>query len=116
MSDCTCKCINVSVTLESRQPSEVTAYTPKNNMTVCGFIPGEKGERGEKGDPGPVWLPEVSIVGDLTWTKNETDTPPSTVNILGPQGPQGDKGDKGDTPEVDSISNIEIENLIRSFV
>lgn len=116
MSECACKCLDVTVTLQSNKPVSVDAIMPHTDMTVCGYLPGERGEKGEKGDTGDVWLPDVTTSGDISWTKDSTDVPPTSVNIMGPQGPQGDKGEKGDTPEMEVLSNIEIENLIRSFV
>lgn len=56
---------------------------------------GKTGDTGPKGDQGDVWVPSVDgETGNLTWQKN-SDTPPSAVNIKGPQGERGPAGPVG---------------------
>lgn len=41
------------------------------------------------------WLPNVSETGDISWSRSETEIPPLTTNIMGPQGPRGPQGNQG---------------------
>ena len=50
---------------------------------------------GQKGDKGDTWKPSVDEEGNLTWTKDTSDNPPTTTNIKGPKGDKGDKGEQG---------------------
>ena len=69
-------------------------------------------EGGVGGTSNLLWRPTVSDDGEISWAQSASDTPPETVNIMGPQGPagadgaqgeqgppgpQGPKGDTGDT-------------------
>ena len=56
---------------------------------------GPTGPQGDKGDKGAAWYPEVDSLGNLTFTLEDTETPPPTYNIRGPQGPQGMQGPQG---------------------
>lgn len=71
--------------------------TWKDNGTIQGPSgkDGEDGAPGKDGAPGDTWVPSVDPdTGDLTWEKN-SDTPPSLVNIKGPQGEEGKQGKDG---------------------
>ncbi|MDY5930347.1 MAG: collagen-like protein, partial [Candidatus Onthovivens sp.] len=50
---------------------------------------------GQKGDKGDTWKPSVDSEGNLAWTKDTSDNPPTTTNIKGPKGDKGDKGEQG---------------------
>ena len=50
---------------------------------------------GQKGDKGDTWKPSVDEEGNLAWTKDTSDNPPTTTNIKGPKGDKGDKGEQG---------------------
>lgn len=41
------------------------------------------------------WKPNVSEVGDLSWAVSPDETPPKTVNIIGPPGDKGEQGVPG---------------------
>lgn len=41
------------------------------------------------------WKPNVSEVGDLSWAVSTDETPPKTVNIIGPPGDKGEQGVPG---------------------
>lgn len=47
--------------------------------------------------PGTYYTPHVSTDGDLSWTNNNNEPNPATVNIRGPQGIQGIQGPQGDS-------------------
>ena len=57
---------------------------------------GETGETGEKGDRGAAWYPSVDSFGNITFTLTDTQTPPPSYLIRGPQGPQGVQGKQGE--------------------
>lgn len=48
-----------------------------------------------KGEQGDTWLPNVSSYGEVTWVKDNSDTPPTPVNIMGPAGRDGEVGPQG---------------------
>ena len=50
---------------------------------------------GQKGDKGDTWKPSVDEEGNLAWTKDTSDNPPTTTNVTGPKGDKGDKGEQG---------------------
>lgn len=52
---------------------------------------------GGGGSSDELWLPAVSVSGDISWTRSGSATPPETRNIRGAAGPAGAKGEKGDT-------------------
>lgn len=65
---------------------------------------GDKGDTGEKGDTGtqgptgktgPVIVPSVDVNGVMSFTIQDTATPPASVSVRGPQGPQGVQGLQG---------------------
>ncbi|MBY0754527.1 hypothetical protein K5V21_03555 [Clostridium sardiniense] len=70
-----------------------------------------------KGEQGDTWMPNVSNEGELSWVKNNTDNPPTPVNIMGPEGkqglqgkdgeigPQGIQGESGLTPHIGDNGN-----------
>ena len=65
---------------------------------------------GEGGSSNELWYPNVNNDGDLSWTKQETDTPPTTKNIKGP------KGDKGDTGKgITSITKAASVGLVDTY-
>ena len=45
--------------------------------------------------PGTYYTPHVNEVGDLSWSNNNDEPNPETVNIRGPQGVQGETGPRG---------------------
>lgn len=47
--------------------------------------------------PGTYYTPHVSEDGDLSWTNNNSEPNPPSVNIRGPQGIQGPQGEKGES-------------------
>lgn len=47
---------------------------------------------GDGGSSNELWYPSVNSDGDISWAKNETDTPPATKNIKGPKGDTGATG------------------------
>lgn len=60
---------------------------------------------------GDTWKPNVNINGDLTWTIDESITPPTPVNIKGIKGDTGATGQNGTNgftwrPTVDSSGNL----------
>ena len=65
-------------------------------FTYADFTPEQlEALKGPKGDAGDVWVPSVDAeTGDLSWEKN-SETPPQTVNIRGPQGEPGPQGERG---------------------
>ena len=65
-------------------------------FTYADFTPEQlEAVKGPKGDAGDVWVPSVDAeTGDLSWEKN-SETPPQTVNIRGPQGEPGPQGERG---------------------
>ena len=56
---------------------------------------GAQGIKGDKGDKGSAWYPALDSLGNLTFTLEDTETPPPSYNIRGPQGPQGVQGAQG---------------------
>lgn len=58
---------------------------------------GATGAIGSQGDKGDIWRPSVDSSGNISWVINNGATPPSIVNIKGPQGERGLQGPKGDT-------------------
>ena len=60
---------------------------------------------GQKGDKGDTWKPSVDSEGNLAWTKDTSDNPPTTTNIKGPKGDKGDKGEKGDSATATPLTN-----------
>ena len=50
---------------------------------------------GQKGDKGDTWKPSVDSEGNLAWTKDTSDNPPTTTNIKGPKGDKGEQGLQG---------------------
>ncbi|WWU63779.1 hypothetical protein QJR26_12175 [Clostridium baratii] len=48
-----------------------------------------------EGSKGSTWRPSVSEDGLLSWNEDNSDTPPESVNIKGPQGEQGIEGPQG---------------------
>ena len=58
---------------------------------------GPQGIQGLKGDTGSAWYPSVDSLGNLTFVLSDTETPPPSYNIRGPQGPQGVQGLQGAT-------------------
>ena len=56
---------------------------------------GDKGDKGDKGDRGGAWYPALDSLGNLTFTLEDTETPPPRYNIRGPQGVQGMQGPQG---------------------
>lgn len=57
---------------------------------------GAQGPRGEKGPKGAAWYPALDGLGTLTFTLSDTEIPPPSYNIRGPQGPQGVQGLQGE--------------------
>ena len=53
------------------------------------------GVKGDKGDRGGAWYPALDSLGNLTFTLEDTETPPPQYNIRGPQGVQGMQGPQG---------------------
>lgn len=53
------------------------------------------GGGGGGGTSDDVWYPTVSIEGDISWIKSDTDVPPTPTNIKGEQGEQGIQGQPG---------------------
>lgn len=76
--------------------------------TVVTAMKGDKGEKGDKGDTGAqgpqgvqgpkgaAWYPALDGLGTLTFTLSDTEIPPPSYNIRGPQGPQGVQGLQGE--------------------
>lgn len=56
---------------------------------------GTQGIQGEKGDAGPVFTPNVSEDGVLSWTNDGGLANPEPVSIKGPQGETGPQGERG---------------------
>lgn len=42
-----------------------------------------------------VWLPSVTTAGEISWTKSNSQTVPTSRNIMGPVGPTGPTGPTG---------------------
>ncbi|NCC68673.1 MAG: collagen-like protein, partial [Clostridia bacterium] len=53
--------------------------------------------KGDKGDKGAAWYPTLDGFGNLTFALSDSETPPPSYNIRGPQGPQGVQGLQGPT-------------------
>lgn len=51
-----------------------------------------------------LWYPNVDNSGNITWSKNKSDKPPSAINI---KGPQGNSGVSGDTDNIIVVNNLE---------
>lgn len=77
------------------------------------------------------WKPTISQSGDLSWSIDQSQNVPPSVNILGPTGPQGERGETGKAPNITignvtssnhktppqvSIDNTDPENPILDFV
>ena len=60
-------------------------------------LTGLTGAKGDKGDRGSAWYPTVDGMGNITFTLTDTETPPPSYSIRGPQGPQGVQGPQGET-------------------
>lgn len=52
-------------------------------------------EGGGGGTSDLLWRPTVSEDGEISWEQSSSDTPPETINIMGPQGPAGADGAQG---------------------
>ena len=68
---------------------------------------------GQKGDKGDTWKPSVDSEGNLAWTKDTSDNPPTTTNIKGPKGDKGDKGDPG-TITIDTSLSTTSTNAVQN--
>lgn len=56
-----------------------------------------EGGGGGGGTSDLLWKPTVSSVGDISWARSSSTTPPASQNIKGPQGVAGPKGSDGAT-------------------
>lgn len=66
-----------------------------SNMIAVALGDGSGGTGGGGGESDLLWYPNVSGDGFISWSKSETDVPPQSVNIQGPQGIQGEIGPTG---------------------
>lgn len=65
---------------------------------------------GDGGSSNELWYPEVSEEGVISFSKQETDTPPTPRNI------KGSKGDKGDTGKgITSITKVVTVGLVDTY-
>lgn len=92
-----------TIVIEAGDNIEITTDVANNKIVISAKLPtqdgnivGPKGDIGPKGDTGFTWRPTVSDSGDLSWTKSNSTTVPTAVNIKGPQGDKGLKGEQGD--------------------
>lgn len=93
-----------------------------SNMIAVALGDGSGGTGGGGGGESDLlWYPNVSDDGFISWSKSETDVPPQSVNIQGPQGiqgeagpagPQGPQGPQGESGENATINGQTTINLV----
>lgn len=65
-----------------------------------------------EGGKGSIWRPSVSEDGLLSWSEDNSDTPPESVNIIGPQGIPGTDGRDG----IDGKQGVPGENGVTPHI
>ena len=80
-----------------------------SNMIAVALGDGSGGTGGGGGGESDLlWYPNVSENGFVSWSKSETDVPPQSVNIQGPQGPQGPQGESGENATINGQTTINL--------
>lgn len=96
-----------ATTLSPESPATVSmGGTPQNRTFLFGIPRGADGADGG-GESDIAWLPNVTLDGDLSFTRSSTTTPPEVVNIMGADGRDGQPGTQGERGE-DGLSAYEI--------
>lgn len=76
---------------------------------------GNSGGGGTGGESTIAWKPTVTEDGDLSWSRSQSTTAPTTQNIRGPQGLPGDDGTTF-TPEIGTVTTVDSTEEARASV